>query len=69
VLIVLKRRVSFLILLGLAIVYGKYLRREYGTCPRALCDNQSVLPTGMNDKLRVSRVKVFCPKCEEIYVP
>jgi casein kinase II subunit beta len=23
----------------------------------------------MNDKLRVSRVKVFCPKCEELYVP
>ena len=23
----------------------------------------------MNDKLRISRVKVFCPKCEEVYVP
>jgi casein kinase II subunit beta len=55
--------------LGLAILYGRYLRREYGTCPRALCDSQGVLPVGMNDKLRVSRVKVFCPKCEELYVP
>ena len=24
---------------------------------------------GMNDKPRSSRVKVFCPRCEESYVP
>ena len=24
---------------------------------------------GMSDSLRKSRVKVFCPKCEEVYVP
>jgi len=29
----------------------------------------AVLPVGMNDQLRRSRVKVFCPKCEEVYVP
>ena len=50
-------------------LYGKFLKGEYGHCPRALCDNMAVLPVGMNDCLRRSRVKVFCPKCEEVYVP
>lgn len=54
---------------GLAIVYGKFLQGAYGQCPRALCDNQNMVPTGMSDKLRCSRVKVFCCKCEEAYVP
>jgi casein kinase II subunit beta len=24
---------------------------------------------GMSDKLRTSRVKVYCPRCEEAYLP
>ena len=55
--------------LGLAVIYGKFLKGGYGHCPRALCDNMSVLPIGMNDQLRKSRVKVFCHKCEEVYIP
>jgi len=54
---------------GLALVYGKYLQGAYGYCPRALCDKQRVVPNGMSDKLRQNRVKVFCPKCEEMYIP
>ena len=38
-----------LVCLGLAVLYGRFLRGQYGSCPRALCDNQSVLPCGMND--------------------
>ena len=33
------------------------------------CDRQRMLPLGMNDKPRTSRVKVYCPRCEESYVP
>ena len=47
-------------ILGLAVVYGRYLQGQYGYCPRALCDKQRVLPCGMSDKLRANRVKVFC---------
>lgn len=54
---------------GLALVYGKYLQGAYGYCPRAFCDKQLVVPNGMNDKLRQNRVKVYCPKCEEMYIP
>lgn len=54
---------------GLAKVYHKFLSSLYGTCPRALCDRQKVLPVGMSDTLKVSRFKVFCPRCEEVYIP
>ena len=54
---------------GLAMVYNRYLQGAYGYCPRALCDKQRVLPCGISDKLRQNRVKVYCPKCEELYIP
>ena len=38
-------------------------------CPRALCDKMRVLPHGLSDEMRKSRCKVFCPKCEEVYIP
>ena len=28
-----------------------------------------MLPVGLSDELRTSRVKVYCPKCEEVYIP
>lgn len=54
--------------LGLAKVVNKYLEGVYGQCPRALCNNQKCLPVGLSDKLRSSRVKIFCPKCDEVYM-
>lgn len=50
-------------------IYHRYLTAQYGYCPRALCDKQRVLPVGLSDKVRTSRVKIFCPKCDEVYVP
>lgn len=28
-----------------------------------------MVPNGLSDKLRQNRVKVYCPKCEEMYIP
>ena len=44
-----------------------YLQGVFGFCPRVECGNQHVLPVGTSDELRVSRVKTFCPKCEQLY--
>jgi len=55
--------------IGLAKIYHKFLQGLYGHCPRALCDRQKVLPVGLSDSLKVSRFKVFCPRCEEVYIP
>merc|ERR1719482_1515317 len=54
---------------GLQVVREKYLKGKFGTCPRVLCDRQHVLPLGTSEELRVARVKVFCPKCEQVYAP
>ena len=54
---------------GLAKIHQKYLNGTYGTCPRALCDRQKVLPVGLSDSLRTSRFKVYCPRCEDVYLP
>ena len=55
--------------IGLAKLYNKFVNSVYGYCPWALCDKQKVLPVGLSDELRTSWVKVFCPKCEEVYIP
>ena len=47
----------------------KYVNGDFGYCPRALCEEQKVLPVAMVEIIRFSRVKVYCPKCEEVYVP
>lgn len=54
---------------GLHMMRAKYLNGVFGACPRVLCDRQLVLPVGMSEDLSISRVKVYCPKCEEVYVP
>ena len=47
----------------------KYLNGVFGSCPRVLCDRQLGIPVGMAEDLSISRVKIFCPRCEEVYVP
>ena len=47
----------------------KFLMGGFGTCPRVLCKRQNVLPIGVAEDLNTSRVKVYCPKCQDVYVP
>lgn len=74
---------------------SKYLRKEFGECPRVYCQGQAVVPVrfvGCSDALTILHVvtcssfvlslrtqmgtcadpnldivRVFCPRCEEIY--
>jgi casein kinase II subunit beta len=54
---------------GLSQMLDKYRNCHFGRCPRVGCHGQPCLPVGTSDQPRVSTVKVFCPKCEEIYFP
>ncbi|KAL4476836.1 hypothetical protein ABPG72_010673 [Tetrahymena utriculariae] len=54
---------------GLALMREKFLLGRFGVCPRVLCERQNVLPVGMSEELRTSRVKVYCPRCEDVYIP
>jgi casein kinase II subunit beta len=54
---------------GLQGMREKYLKGTFGMCPRVLCDRQHVLAIGTAEEVRAAQVKVFCPKCEQIYAP
>ena len=53
---------------GLAIMREKHLSGQFGTCPRVLCERFNVLPVGMKEEMKSSRVKIFCPRCKEVYI-
>ena len=54
---------------GLAAMQEKWRNVEFGRCPRVMCAGQHCLPVGQSDVPRQSTVKVFCPKCEDIFFP
>jgi len=54
---------------GIQVMREKYLKGTFGTCPRVHCDRQHVLPIGTSEELRSAQVKIFCPKCEQVYSP
>lgn len=54
---------------GLNAMKDKFNRKVFGVCPRIKCERCSVLPIGLSEDLSISRVKVYCPKCHEVYVP
>ena len=54
---------------GLAIMRERYLSGRFGSCSRVLCERHNVMPVGMSNDLRTSRVKVFCPRCQDVYYP
>ncbi|KAL7243162.1 hypothetical protein ACSBR1_015558 [Camellia fascicularis] len=54
---------------GMATMLDKYKNFDFGRCPRVYCCGQPCLPVGQSDILRSSTVKIYCPKCEDIYYP
>ncbi|KAL3615497.1 casein kinase 2 regulatory subunit [Castilleja foliolosa] len=54
---------------GLAAMLEKYKTYDFGRCPRVYCCGQPCLPVGQSDMPRSSTVKIYCPKCDDIYYP
>ncbi|KAL3624534.1 casein kinase 2 regulatory subunit [Castilleja foliolosa] len=54
---------------GLAAMLEKYKNYDFGRCPRVYCCGQPCLPVGQSDIPRSSTVKIYCPKCDDIYYP
>jgi casein kinase II subunit beta len=52
---------------GLQVMRAKYLKSMFGSCPRVNCDWQAVLPCGPTEELRVSTMRLYCPRCEQLY--
>ncbi|KAJ9107151.1 hypothetical protein QFC19_002811 [Naganishia cerealis] len=54
---------------GLAKMLEKYRRSDFGRCPRVYCYAQSLLPVGLSDTPYTKAVKLYCPRCEDVYSP
>jgi casein kinase II subunit beta len=54
---------------GLKLMEEKYKTAAFGRCPRISCQGHPVLPVGQSDIVRESSVKLYCPKCRELYFP
>lgn len=59
----------FKIFTSLIMQLEKYKTYDFGRCPRVYCCGQPCLPVGQSDIPRSSTVKIYCPKCEDIYYP
>ena len=47
----------------------RYQVGKFGNCPRVLCEKQNVIPIGISEDSKIARVKVYCPRCKDIFVP
>lgn len=54
---------------GLSKMVDKFRKADFGRCPRVLCYGQALLPVGLSDIPYQKAVKLYCPRCEDIYSP
>jgi len=54
---------------GLAKMLEKYKKADFGRCPRVLCHSHPLLPIGLTDTAYEKAVKLYCPRCEDLYSP
>ncbi|KAG2243808.1 hypothetical protein Bca52824_094348 [Brassica carinata] len=49
-------------------LYGM-IHAHFGRCPRVNCCGQPCLPIGQSDIPLASTIKIYSPKCEDVYYP
>ena len=48
-------------------MHEKYLINQFPKCPRFFCDGIQCLPYGDSDDIGQSCVRMFCPRCHQVY--
>jgi len=54
---------------GLSRMLDKFQNAEFGLCPRVYCEAQQCLPLGLSDQPNEATVKLYCPRCEDVFNP
>uniref|UniRef100_A0A0N5BVY2 Casein kinase II subunit beta n=1 Tax=Strongyloides papillosus TaxID=174720 RepID=A0A0N5BVY2_STREA len=54
---------------GLNDMKKKYVKKDFGRCLKVSCFNQPMLPIGLHDTPSHEEVKMYCPKCEDVFHP
>nr|XP_027205146.1 casein kinase II subunit beta-like isoform X2 [Dermatophagoides pteronyssinus] len=54
---------------GLKKMLEKYKKRRFGLCNRYYCDRASMLPIGLSDEPNMYSVRLYCPRCMDLYAP
>ncbi|XP_063373889.1 casein kinase II subunit beta-like [Cydia amplana] len=54
---------------GIGQMLEKFEDGDFGLCPRVYCETHPMLPLGLSDVRGEAMVKVYCPKCMDVYTP
>ncbi|CAJ0579619.1 unnamed protein product, partial [Mesorhabditis spiculigera] len=54
---------------GITQMTEKWQDREFGICPRYYCSSAPLMPIGLSDTPEEATVKLYCPRCNDIYQP
>ncbi|CCD24676.1 casein kinase 2 regulatory subunit CKB1 NDAI_0D03620 [Naumovozyma dairenensis CBS 421] len=54
---------------GLQSMAEKFDHKEFGICPRYHCSGMQLLPCGLSDTIGKYTVRLYCPSCQDIYLP
>ncbi|XP_063393067.1 casein kinase II subunit beta-like [Cydia fagiglandana] len=54
---------------GIGQMLEKHEAGDFGLCPRVYCETHPMLPLGLSDVRGEAMVKVYCPKCMDVYTP